>query len=180
MKRTLLIASMLIALFSTDLLAQRYGTAGGVRSGRREMGISLKQRLMPRTTAEALVMIGLKQYSVHGLLEYHYPIIDKGLNYYIGAGIHTGHRRNHGQFYGMDVLLGLEVKIPALPLLLSADFKPMAHLNHSKSTQWETGISIRYIFVTHKDLKKRKKAKEKEERKDRRKEKWDDLFKPKE
>ncbi len=178
MKKIIPISLLLALLFSADLWAQRYGTTGGVRSGRREMGISLQQRLLPRTTAEALVMIGLKQYSVHGLLQYHYPIIDKGLNYYIGAGIHTGSQRNEGRFYGMDVMLGFEVKLPAIPLLLSADFKPMAHIGHSKSSQWETGISVRYIFVTHRDLKKRKKRKEKEQKKEARKEKWDGFLEP--
>lgn len=156
-------------LISFQLQAQRYNTALGLRFGNNHYGITAKQRILGRTTVEGLLMVDPDQYSGTGLLQQHFPLIGRGLNIYIGGGAHLGRQMEVGRFHGFDLVLGAELKAPALPLLISADVKPAYHLNHSEWFDFSTAISAHYIIG--KDTKKKRDRARKKKQRQKKKEK---------
>lgn len=82
--------------------------------------------------------------------------IDNGFNWYAGFGTSLGTwsaGKNHknadedGLFINADGVVGIEY-IFDIPLLLSFDFRPEIELagNFGKSTDFDLGLSIRYLF----------------------------------
>ena len=53
------------------------------------------------------------------LIEKHYPIAGRGLNAYMGAGAHVGEAEIGGTILGPDLLLGVEFKLPFMPLTVA-------------------------------------------------------------
>lgn len=164
----ILFVIILTLLINSEIKAQKYSTAGGLRAGRSGIGLTVQHRIMPKNTIEGLAMIALarKEFSLTALFEHHRPLVFfKSLNYYGGGGMHIG-RKDTTTFTGFDMIFGIEYKIPIFRMLLSFDVKPAFHLNHPDNTfQFHTGFSVRYVFVTHRELKKRKKRKEREKKK---------------
>ena len=152
MKRILLIA---LFVWGTSLLAtaQKYRTALGVRIAKESVGLTLQQRILPKSTLEGLGMVGSREASGTVLFEQHFPIIFKGLNYYVGGGAHVGNLKDSGVFYGGDAILGLEMKLPILRFVISGDLKPAFHANHEDWFELQRGFSIRYILVKEKKKK---------------------------
>jgi len=156
MKKIPFLVILLFILMLGELQAQRYGTAAGFRGGRGGIGFTLQQRIFPKTTVEAMLVFDLDQIAFTSLYEFHRPLVFfKSFNYYIGGGMHIGHLQNNGVFGGFDGLFGIEYKLPVFPMLLSIDAKPAFHLNHPKSVEFQAGFSMRYVIVTHKQLKGR-------------------------
>ncbi len=142
-------------LLGFNASAQKYRTAAGIRIGRDDFGGSIQQKIMEKSTLEGIFAAGNREVSGTVLLERHFPILGKGLNYYIGAGAHIGNLKDSGTFYGGDGIVGLEMKVPILPVLLSLDFKPAIHANHEDWSSFSGGFSVRYILVKEKKEKKR-------------------------
>jgi hypothetical protein len=144
--------------------AQKYSTALGVRFGNEHYGITAKQKVLPKTTLEGIFAAYPNQYSSTLLIEQHFPLIGRGFNLYTGGGMHLGEQKEYGRFYGYDLVLGAEMKLPALPLVVSADIKPAYHIDNSDWFTFSTALSAHYIIA--KDIKKkRQKAHEKRKRK---------------
>lgn len=152
-KRLLLIACLLCGI-SVVSEAQKYRTAAGVRIESDRFGVTLQQKLHERGTVEAIATAGSRDYSLTGLYERHYPLLGKRFNYYLGAGAHIGNLKDRGVFTGGDVILGVEYKVNGLPFLLSADVKPAFHINHDDWIQLSSGISVRYVLIKEKKVKK--------------------------
>lgn len=152
-KRVLLIACLLCGL-SVVSEAQKYRTAAGARIESDRFGVTLQQKLHDQGTIEAIAAVGARDYSVTGLYEWHFPLLGKRFNYYLGAGAHIGNLKDRGVFTGGDAILGVEYKVNGLPFLLSADVKPAFHINHEDWIQLSSGISIRYVLVKEKKEKK--------------------------
>jgi hypothetical protein len=144
-----------LILFSLAASAQKYRTAVGARLGRNDFGISLQQQILERNTLEGIFAIGNRDATGTVLFEHHFPIMGKGFNYYLGAGAHVGQLKDHGTFYGADVILGTELKLPIFPLLLSFDIKPAMHLHHEDWFDFASGFTLRYILVKEKKEKKK-------------------------
>ena len=134
--------------------AQKYRTAAGVRIESDRFGATLQQKVGERTTIEAIGTVGSREYSGTALYEWHFPLLGKRLNYYMGAGAHIGNLKDSGVFTGGDAILGIEYKVNGLPFLLSADVKPAFHINHEDWIQLSSGISVRYVLVKEKKEKK--------------------------
>lgn len=135
--------------------AQKYRTAAGIRLGGDEFGATLQQKLHEKGTIEGIAMISSREYSGTALYQWHFPILGKRLNYYLGAGGHVGKLKDQGVFTGVDGILGIEYKINGLPFLLSADVKPAVHINHEDWVKLATGISVRYVILAEKKEKKK-------------------------
>ncbi len=135
-------------------MAQKYRTAAGVRIESDRFGVTLQQKLHDQGTLEGIATVGARDYSVTGLYEWHFPILGKRFNYYLGAGAHIGNLKDKGVFTGGDGILGVEYKVNGLPFLLSADIKPAFHINHEDWIQLSSGISVRYVLVKEKKEKK--------------------------
>jgi hypothetical protein len=157
--------AFILLLFSVlSVSAQKYSTALGVRFGNEHYGITAKQKLLSRTTLEGIFAAYPSQYSSTLLIEQHFPLIGKGFNIYTGVGMHLGEQKEQGNYYGYDAILGAEMKLPGLPIVISADIKPAYEVNHSDWFTFSTGLSAHYIIAKD-NKKKRQKAREKRKRK---------------
>ncbi len=160
MRKIFLLIGLLVGTYCLE--AQRYISAVGLRGGKGGAGITYQQRLFPKHTVEGILSFGSDQTMFTGLYEYHKPLVTQGLNLYFGAGPHFGRQRletDSTGFWGLSGVVGAEFKFPALPLVISADVKPDFHVNHTKAMQWQTGVSIRYVLVSIRDVKKKKRQK---------------------
>lgn len=153
MKKYILVMFWMLAAASAS--AQKYRTAIGARVDRNAFGISLQQKIMERNTLEGILTLGSREVAGTALFEHHFPLLGKGFNYYLGAGAHAGNLKDHGAFFGGDVILGTELKLPVFPLLLSFDIKPAVHVNHEDWFDFASGFSLRYILVKEKKEKKK-------------------------
>lgn len=167
-------------------IGQKYGTAAGIRFGDKRFGVSVRQQMFKRTTAELMFEFSPDEIQSTFLPKYHFPILGKGLNLYVGAGVHLGSLKDFGVTYGVDAMVGLEMKIPALPITISADFKPGYHFRHEDWFELPGAVSVHYIIskdTREKRVKARKKRKRKKERRELREERrenrqnwFDDIF----
>lgn len=150
-------AVLLFLLFLTcfSAVAQKYRTNVGARIGRNDFGISLQQKILEEVTLQGIAGLGTRETDFTFLVEKHFPLLGKAFNYYLGAGAHVGSLKDYGGFYGADVILGTELKMPLFPLVLSLDIKPAIHANHSDWFAFDGGFTIRYILVKEKVEKKR-------------------------
>ena len=160
--------------------AQGYITAIGLRysgsSTVSNIGITLQQRISPGFTIEAITEWRQKEPILTLLVEYHQPLLFKGFNVYAGIGGHTNLADlevsdNLNNFkYGMNGVLGAELRLPFFPLVISADIMP--ELNKIKDPidlkEWDvkasTNISVRCVVYSDKMKRKRLKKKKKKAR----------------
>jgi hypothetical protein len=106
--------------------------------------ISFKYFLTNRTAVEALISFG-DPVAIGVLLEKHKELGPNGLNWFIGGGAYIGFSGTRN--IGAQGVVGLDYKIPTLPLNLSLDWKP--ELNLAKEFSFEPsaiGISARFTF----------------------------------
>ena len=139
-----------LLLLNGSVQAQKYITAAGLRIDKEAFGLTIQQRILPKSTLEGIGLIGKREVSGTVLFEQHFPIISNGFNYYIGAGGHVGNLKDYGNFYGADAIMGLEMKIPILPVNISLDLKPAFHVNHEDWFAFQGGFSIRTILIKQK------------------------------
>ena len=154
MIRKLLVIICLLCGVSVVSHAQKYRTAAGVRIESDKFGVSLQQKLLEQSTLEAIVAVGAREYSGTALYEWHFPLLGKRFNYYLGAGAHVGNLKDNGVFTGADAILGIEYKVNGLPFLLSVDVKPAVHINHEDWVNLSSGVSVRYVILKEKKEKK--------------------------
>jgi len=146
---------LLLLLTSLSVSAQKYRTTVGARFGRNDFGVALQQKVLEEVTLEGIFAAGNREADATLLIEKHFPLLGKGFNYYLGAGAHVGSLKDYGAFYGADVILGSELKLPIFPLVLSLDLKPAIHASHSDWFTIDGGFTLRYILVKEKVEKKR-------------------------
>lgn len=160
--RKYFLLSLFPLLLITDLSAQAYMTAAGIRTGN-SFGLTVNQRVLKRTTVEGILQnhFQTKTTYLHLLAKQHKPLISRRLNGYIGAGVHMGLQNEGSGVAGLDGALGLEFTM--LRLNVSADFKPQ--WTYGEGLILNPGVSIRYVLfkdeVFRRWEKKRKKAKRK-------------------
>ncbi|MBK8566612.1 MAG: hypothetical protein IPN76_25600 [Saprospiraceae bacterium] len=175
MKKNILFVLLLLGLakFAT---AQSYVTAGGLRLGT-DWGLTLQQRVLEHVTVEGIVQKSFQrdEFMVTGLVERHYKLLFKGLNLYMGAGLHKGWNNQPSTFenpngyknpFGITGVGGLELTIARLNL--SYDFKPAINLVGGERTVYvQSGLSLRYVLISNRDLKKRERDRKREERREK-------------
>ncbi len=130
--------------------AQKYITAAGLRLGGGQYGLTVQQKILPKTTLEGLALASSRELSGTVLIERHFGILGPSLNYYLGGGAHLGSHKDDGGFGGFDAIIGAEYKVAFLPLVLSADFKPTIEINSSDWARFPTAISVRYVIIKEK------------------------------
>ncbi len=175
MRKLLLLSTVL--LISFEVVAQKYGTALGARIGKENYGISLRQKFLSNLTAEGLLTFQPDAFQFTVMPKYHFNIIGRGTNLYFGAGAHAGNLKDYGTFYGFNIITGVELKLPALPITISADVMPTYHVNHEDWFDFPAALTISLVLAKEtrekrqKARKKRKKRKERKKRREERKEK---------
>jgi len=181
-------------------LAQRYGTAVGLRLGNndygRTLGISAQQRIVDHVTLEGILQSDFNlNSSLSFLLEKHNPIISKRFNYYYGAGVSFGResstykdqltkeiKQTYGNStLGVDLIGGVELTVANT--VLSLDYKPNVNLSgRNEFYRGQVGISARVVLVKSKEQKKKQRQRQREKAKNSNQsidQKFDSLFKKK-
>lgn len=171
----LLVIFLIIPFFS---IAQRYGTAVGLRLGNsdngRTFGISAQQRLFDRISFEGILQSDFNSNSTLSfLLEKHNPIISKRFNYYYGAGVSFGRETSSykdkvnkelvqtygNSTVGVDLIGGVELTVANT--VISLDYKPNVNLSgRSEFYRGQVGISARVVLVKSKEQKKKQRQRQ--------------------
>lgn len=142
---TLLLITLAVGL-AWPAAAQKYRTAAGLRLGS-PYGITVQQTVASRVTLEGIAGLASREVTGTVLGEYHFGILGRSLNYYLGAGGHLGNNKDTGRFGGFDAVVGIEYKIAFLPIVLSYDFKPSVEINGDDWARFPTAFSVRYVFI---------------------------------
>ncbi|TDH27423.1 hypothetical protein EXU57_07505 [Segetibacter sp. 3557_3] len=156
MKKLLFSLAMLVsfASFSQDVSGPPYATAAGVKisSG---VAFSYKKFVTVKNALEAQALFFREGVRVIGLYEFHYPLEGvSGLAWYVGPGAHVG---VYGSKYkainntrtdlGIDGVIGLDFKIPNVPINLSLDWQPSFSILGNAGLQPQFGgVGIRYVL----------------------------------
>jgi hypothetical protein len=155
-------------LFSGSLIAQAYMTTAGMRLGT-DVGLTLKQRIGFRSTAEIMLLNSLvrKENQLSLTFQRHTPLLGKRFNLYTGIGGHLGWPSQKQQYgvnepefinpIGLSLIGGAEMTIG--PINLSYDFKPAFNLiGGDKFFYLQSGASLRYVLIkNNKCFEKRRK-----------------------
>lgn len=160
-----------MCLCALSTFSQKYSTTLGVRMGGETYGAAIQQKVFKSFAVEGIMSGNGRELTGTLLLEKHFPLVGKGLNAYIGAGAHMGGLKDFGPTLGADALVGVELKIPLLPLVVSADFKPAYHIVHEEWFDANTAVSVRYIIGKESKKQRQRKREKKKRRKERAKEK---------
>jgi hypothetical protein len=148
MKKTGIAVGLLICLFaSISLHAQDYKGALGVRFSSKaallNTSVSLKYFVNDKTAVEGLVGVS-DPFSLGLLLEQHRPFVS-AIKYFYGGGLYgafSGDRR-----FGLQGVIGLDYKIPTIPINFSLDWKP--ELTLTKEFSFESralGATVRFTI----------------------------------
>jgi hypothetical protein len=162
------ISLVLLALLITTAIEAQYDYAIGIRSGGTS-GITLKNIITPMSAIEGIVGFWNDGLSFTVLYEQHPNAFDiEGLHWLFGAGAHVAFfEENYRDFtgpawhndypdniedgeigLGIDGMIGIEYKIPVLPLAFSAEIKPFIDFV-SADEIWgslDPGIGIKLAF----------------------------------
>jgi hypothetical protein len=148
MKKLSFLSIVLLLLIYSGANAQGYKTALGVRFSSRDAvvnhSISFKHFFRETTAVEALVSF-VKPYAVGVLVEKHHSFPSTSLTWFWGAGAYAGF--SEGKNFGAQGALGLDFKVPEIPINLSIDWKP--ELNLVEKVFFEpaaAGVTARFTF----------------------------------
>jgi hypothetical protein len=163
MKKIIILAMLIMTIFSGQLLAQSMGstykTALGVKfyPG---TGITIKHFVKNTAAIEGLGYFWKDGMRFTGLYEFHGNIKGAtGLQWYIGPGAHIGFwnekywrdrygRRIGSALVGIDGVLGLDYKFKNAPINMSIDWQPSFEFGDygaGFSGNWG-GFAVRYTF----------------------------------
>ncbi len=151
----ILILAGLIAIVS-DVNAQRYRTAAGARLGS-NFGLSVQQKVFKQATIEGIFQAPLRNTDdakITILYEEHKKLIGKRLNFYYGAGFHTGWSASteDANPSGVTVIAGIEMSMDRLNL--SLDYKPAINaFSGVRFFESQSALTLRYIIVKQKKKK---------------------------
>ncbi|MBS3913859.1 MAG: hypothetical protein KG003_05130 [Bacteroidetes bacterium] len=142
--------------------SQDYNNAIGLRAGLTS-GLTIKHFMGNSRAIEGIIGIWPYSTSITGLYEVYKGAGAAGLNWYYGGGAHasfyTGriyYNRYYDRYYrayddhafGLDLILGLEYKIPEIPFALSLDIKPFLEIHRGGGTYTalDPGLGLKIAF----------------------------------
>lgn len=157
------ILSCFIFNFAKAQESKSYSTAFGLRAGETS-GFTIKQNFGSSHSLEGIIGLWNHGLSATLLFEKNVPTgITPGLNCYYGAGGHGSfysryrvyYYRNRPEYYsygdvglGIDGIIGLEYKIPKVPVAFSLDLKPFVEINTGGGA-WmslDPGLGIKVVL----------------------------------
>jgi hypothetical protein len=160
MKKLIVPLATLLVFVCADVNGQAMGngyrTALGVKFY--PGAISFKHFMQPNRAVEALGYFYNDGFRLTALYEIHGNINDlPGLKWYIGPGAHIGmynelwHHRygyDHRMSFGIDGVIGLDLKINKAPINLSLDWQPSFNFvgGYSNFESGWGGLGIRYTL----------------------------------
>ena len=149
MKQAGVIFSLVFSLlFIHSANAQDYKAAIGVRFSSKAAlvnnSVSLKYFFTEKTAVEGLVTFN-NPFALGLLVEQHKPLAVNNFKYFYGAGFYgafSGTRR-----VGLQGVVGLDYKLPNIPLNFSIDWKPELTFTKEFSFEPQTlGVSARFTL----------------------------------
>jgi hypothetical protein len=170
MRKIFLLTFIIVALASSCFTAKaQYATAIGARYGiDAGIGANILQFLGDRNQMAGRLIVSVPyggfrvnaDYELH--IRNHSENIEiTGVGFFLGAGGHLGRyktlqyrkddmvaiKKENTFAAGIDGFVGIEWKLPFMPLLLSADFHPFLDLNYdNQPNKWEIGLTLCYLF----------------------------------
>lgn len=148
MKKFLMMAALLVATLTVS--AQDYNWAIGLRGGGANGGLTIKNNMGANAWELGIDLGWDNSGRVQGLYMWQTPVITDGFNLYYGAGAYLGgyHIVDHYKFgIGAELVLGLEYKIPNVPIALSLDYRPsISVLPDFGFGYYDVGFGVKYCF----------------------------------
>ncbi len=153
---TILMLTVLVGFSQTYNTSSSYKTAIGLKVY--PGGISVKHFLNDYAAVEGIAYSWQYGFRTTVLYELHGKINSAdGLKWYVGPGAHVGFynstwaidypNRASGMSIGIDGVLGLDYKIPTVPLNVSFDWQPSFNLiGYNYFEGGWGGLGIRYTF----------------------------------
>lgn len=161
LKIVILAVFSFFSLLTTEVEAQDYKTALGLRGGP-GYGVTIKHFVSPAGALEGIVSPRWNGVVLTALYEKHAVAFDaKRLKYYGGGGAHVGlwnYRENRNSnnpwvndydnhtVVGVDLVLGIEYTFGFIPFTIGVDWKPMLNLINDGSIWFnDVAFSLRFI-----------------------------------
>lgn len=159
----ILLLSTFLILGITSQAQSGYKTAIGLRAGETS-GLTIKHFIGSDAALEGIIGLWSHGFSATLLYEKHMSLKAEGLNLYYGGGGHVAIETNHNGWYyyknekyydrrhghvgiGIDGVLGLEYKIPSVPIAFSLDIKPFIEFAGDYIwTSLDPGLGIKVAF----------------------------------
>lgn len=138
---------MVTMLTVTAANAQSYRWAVGARVGGETAGVSVKYNFDGVNAMEGILSFPYKNgFLFNALYERYVPVIDRGFYFFYGAGGHIG-KWDSKFAVGADAIIGLEYRIPNMPLAISIDYKPTFNIaSRTKFYMLDFALGIRAMF----------------------------------
>lgn len=148
MQKTGIIYGTLIAILICSSASAQYKSAVGVRFSSRAAlvnnSVSLKYFFTGKTAVEGLITFN-DPFALGLLLEQHRPLAANGFTYFYGGGVYAGFSGRRRA--GLQGVIGLDYKIPTIPLNFSVDWKPELTVTKEFSFEPQTlGVTARFTF----------------------------------
>jgi hypothetical protein len=142
-----------------------YKNAFGVRAGGTS-GLTYKHIFDTGNAIEGIIGIWPNAYGLTGLFSKHVSTTVEGLKWYYGGGAHITNEIDRTTYYdratdsyyyrnrdigfgiGVDGVVGLDYKIPVVPLAVSIDVKPFVQFNNNRSAIFDLdpGLGLKLAF----------------------------------
>ncbi|MEO1451487.1 MAG: hypothetical protein AAFV07_18290, partial [Bacteroidota bacterium] len=160
MKKYLFLSLIFLMLGATELLAQRYSTAVGVRAGY-GMGFSYKSYVKPKVAFEGILAVRWRGVGATALVQKHHKLLGvPGVQWYYGGGMHAGYWNDvetrqalfsgeSSVILGLDGVVGIEYTFDEIPINVSLDWIPMVNIIGGRvagNVAGGGGLAIRYAF----------------------------------
>lgn len=136
-------------MFSTNVKAQYTGAGLLIDVGDgTAVGPHIKHFFTNNNALEGSVLFGTGVTTIQAMYGYHADITGAdGLKWYVGAGPAISFGNGGGSLFSLAPMLGLDYKIGAAPLALSADWRPRFYV--SNGTSFEAArfaLGLRFTF----------------------------------
>ena len=143
MKKFFAIAALMVATLTVS--AQEYNWAVGVRGGALS-GLTVKKNL-GENAIEAGISLNEYFTNIEGTYQWQQPVIAEGFNLYYGVGAYVGLAQQY-LGVGAEGVVGLEYKIPEVPLAISLDYRPTFNIlgGFGYSNFYNFGLGVKYCF----------------------------------
>lgn len=151
---------LIVTLFNSLILSAQYNFAIGIRAGGTS-GITFKSFNSAGNTLEGILGFCGDCFSITGLFEKNREINNtNGLSWFYGGGAHIAFYEDDRWFsernydddgalgFGVDGIIGIEYKIPEVPLAFSLDFKPFVEITtRNNFLFWlDPGLGVKFAF----------------------------------
>ena len=148
MKKFFMVAVLLVSALAVN--AQDYNWAIGVRGGGANGGLTIKNN-MGANALEFGLDLGWENYGrLQALYEWQTPVITDGFNLYYGVGAYVGAynlKESARIGVGAEAVVGLEYKIPSVPIAFSLDYRPsVSVLPEFGFGYGDFGFGIKFCF----------------------------------